>query len=90
MTMPYLGYGLVISVLPHQLVRAALKKMLEQFRQLVIALVTVSGLLILWDQRDFFCLLVSTKDNLSSECRFERKRKITFLIIFCLEYLLCL
>lgn len=58
LTMPYLGYGLVIGIAAvpgNWLGQLALQKISdEQFRQLVIALVTVSGLLILWDQRDFF------------------------------------
>lgn len=58
LTMPYLGYGLVIGIAAapaNWLGQHALQKISdEQFRQFVIALVTISGLLILWDQRDFF------------------------------------
>jgi len=58
LTMPYLGYGLVIGIAAvpgNWLAQLALQKISdEQFRQFVIALVTISGLLILWDQRDFF------------------------------------
>jgi len=58
LTMPYLGYGLVIGIAAvpgNWLGQLALQKISdEQFRQFVIALVTISGLLILWDQRDFF------------------------------------
>lgn len=57
LTMPYLGYGLVIGIaaIPgNWLGQMILAKMSEeQFRQFVIVLVTLSGLLILWDQRDF-------------------------------------
>ena len=58
LTMPYLAYGLVIGIAAvpgNWLGQMALQKISEeQFRQLVIALVTISGCLILWDQRDFF------------------------------------
>ncbi len=58
LTLPYLGYGLVIGIAAapaNWLGQLALQKISdEQFRQIVIALVTISGLLILWDQRDFF------------------------------------
>lgn len=58
MTTSYLGYGLVIGVaaIPaNWLGQMALKRMSEQqFRQFVLALVTISGVFILWDQRDFF------------------------------------
>jgi len=58
LTMPYLGYGLVIGIAAvpgNWLAQLALQKISdEQFRQFVIALVTISGLLILWEQRDFF------------------------------------
>lgn len=58
LTMPYLGYGLVIGIAAvpgNWLGQMVLQKISEeQFRQLVIALVTISGCLILWDQRDFF------------------------------------
>ena len=58
LSLPYLGYGLVIGIaaIPaNWLGQMALQKISdEQFRQFVIALVTISGLLILWDQRDFF------------------------------------
>lgn len=58
LTLPYLGYGLVIGIAAapgNWLGQLALQKISdEQFRQFVIALVTISGLLILWDQRDFF------------------------------------
>ncbi len=58
LTMPYLGYGLVIGIAAvpgNWLGQMALQKISEeQFRQFVIALVTISGCLILWDQRDFF------------------------------------
>jgi uncharacterized membrane protein YfcA len=57
-TMPYLGYGLVIGIAAapaNWLGQLALQKISdEQFRQLVIGLVTISGMLMLWDQRDFF------------------------------------
>lgn len=58
LTTPYLGYGLVIGIAAapaNWLGQLALQKISdEQFRQFVIALVAISGLLILWDQRDFF------------------------------------
>lgn len=58
LTMPYLGYGLVIGIAAvpgNWLGQLALQKISdEQFRQFVIALVTISGLLILWEQRNFF------------------------------------
>ena len=58
LTMPHLGYGLVIGLAAapgNWLGQQALQKISDQqFRQFVIALVTISGLLILWDQRDFF------------------------------------
>ncbi len=58
LTLPYLGYGLVIGLAAapgNWLGQRALQKISdEQFRQFVIALVTISGLLILWEQRDFF------------------------------------
>lgn len=58
LTLPYLGYGLVIGIAAapaNWLGHLALQKISdEQFRQIVIAFVTISGLLILWDQRDFF------------------------------------
>ena len=58
MTMPYLGYGLVIGIAAapaNWLGQMALQKISdEQFRQFVIALVSISGILILWEQRDFF------------------------------------
>lgn len=60
LTKPYVGYGLVIGIaaIPaNWLGQLALQKISdEQFRQFVIAVVTVSGLLILWEQRDFFAL----------------------------------
>lgn len=58
LSLPYLGYGLVIGIaaIPgNWLGQMALEKISEkQFRQLVMALVTISGFLILWEQRDFF------------------------------------
>jgi len=58
LTLPYLGYGLIIGIAAvpgNWLGQRALQKISdEQFRQFVIALVTISGLLILWDQREFF------------------------------------
>lgn len=58
LTLPYLGYGLVIGIaaIPgNWLGQMILKKMSdEQFRLFVITLVTISGVLILWQQRDFF------------------------------------
>ncbi|MBL1178004.1 sulfite exporter TauE/SafE family protein [Pantanalinema sp. GBBB05] len=58
MTTSYLGYGLVIglaAIPANWLGQLALKRMSEQqFRQFVLALVTISGVFILWDQRDFF------------------------------------
>ena len=58
LTTPYLGYGLVIGITAvpaNWLGQLALQKISdEQFRQFVIALVTISGFLILWEQRDFF------------------------------------
>ncbi|HEY9845974.1 MAG TPA: sulfite exporter TauE/SafE family protein [Candidatus Caenarcaniphilales bacterium] len=58
LTLPYLRYGLAIGIaaIPaNWLGQLALQKISdEQFRQIVIALVTLSGLLILWDQRNFF------------------------------------
>jgi len=58
LSLPYLGYGLVIGIaaIPaNWLGQMALQRISdEQFRQFVIAIVTISGLLILWDQRDFF------------------------------------
>lgn len=58
LSLPYLGYGLVIGIAAvpaNWLGQMALQKISdEQFRQFVIAIVTISGLLILWDQRDFF------------------------------------
>lgn len=58
MTTSYLGYGLVIglaAIPANWLGQMALKRMSEQqFRQFVLALVTISGVFILWDQRDFF------------------------------------
>ena len=60
LTKSYLWYGLVIGItaIPANLLgQKVLKKISdEQFRQFVIALVTISGLLILWQQRDFFAL----------------------------------
>jgi hypothetical protein len=60
LTKSYLWYGLVIGItaIPaNWLGQKVLKKISdEQFRQFVIALVTISGLLILWQQRDFFAL----------------------------------
>lgn len=60
MTQPYLGYGLVIGIAAapaNWLGCLALQKISDQqFRQLVIGLVVISGLLILWDQRNFFTL----------------------------------
>lgn len=58
LSLPYLGYGLIIGIAAvpgNWLGQQALQKISdEQFRQFVIALVTVSGLLILWEQREFF------------------------------------
>lgn len=58
LSLPYLGYGLVIgmaAIPANWLGQMALQKISdEQFRQFVIALVTISGVLILWDQRNFF------------------------------------
>lgn len=58
LTLPDLGYGLVIGITAvpaNWLGQKALKKISdEQFRQFVIALVVISGLSILWEQRDFF------------------------------------
>ena len=58
LTKSYLWYGLIIGItaIPaNWLGQKVLKKISdEQFRQFVIALVTISGLLILWQQRDFF------------------------------------
>ena len=58
-----LGSVLVIGItaIPANWIgQMALKKISdEQFRQFVIALVTISGLLILWQQRDFFAFWVS-------------------------------
>lgn len=58
LSLPLLGYGLVIGIaaIPgNWLGQMALQKISdEQFRQIVIAIVTISGILILWDQRDFF------------------------------------
>jgi hypothetical protein len=55
---PYLGYGLVIGIaaIPaNWLGQLALQRISDrQFRQFVMVLVTISGLLILWQQRDFF------------------------------------
>ena len=60
LTKSYLWYGLVIGItaIPaNWLGQKVLKNISdEQFRQFVIALVTISGLLILWQQRDFFAL----------------------------------
>jgi hypothetical protein len=62
-TQSYLWYGLVIGIAAvpaNWLGQIVLKKISdEQFRQFVIALVTISGLLILWDQRDFFAFWLS-------------------------------
>ena len=61
LTKSYIGYGLVIGIaaIPaNWLGQKVLKRMSdEQFRRFVIALVTISGLLILWQQRDFFAFL---------------------------------
>lgn len=61
LTKSYLWYGLVIgmaAIPANFLGQIVLKKMSdEQFRQFVTALVTVSGLLMLWQQRDFFAFL---------------------------------
>lgn len=58
LTVPELGYGIVIGLAAapgNWLGQLALRRISdEQFRQFVIALVTISGLLILWEQRDFF------------------------------------
>ncbi|MBV9387699.1 MAG: sulfite exporter TauE/SafE family protein [Chroococcidiopsidaceae cyanobacterium CP_BM_ER_R8_30] len=58
LTIPELGYGLVIGLAAapgNWLGQLALRRISEeQFRQFVVALVTISGLLILWEQRDFF------------------------------------
>lgn len=63
LTKSYLWYGLVIGITAvpaNWLGQMALKRISdEQFRQFVIALVTISGLLILWQQRDFFAFWVS-------------------------------
>lgn len=63
LTKSYLWYGLVIGItaIPaNWLGQKVLKKISdEQFRQFVIALVTISGLLILWQQRNFFTFWVS-------------------------------
>ncbi len=63
LTKSYLWYGLVIGItaIPaNWLGQLALQKISdEQFRQFVIVLVTISGLLILWEQRDFFALWFS-------------------------------
>ena len=54
----YIGYGLVIGIAAvpgNWLGQLALQKISdEQFRQFVVVLVTISGVLILWEQRDFF------------------------------------
>lgn len=61
LTKSYLWYGLVIgmaAIPANFLGQIVLQKMSdEQFRQFVTALVTVSGLLMLWQQRDFFAFL---------------------------------
>ncbi|HEY9618508.1 MAG TPA: sulfite exporter TauE/SafE family protein [Microcoleaceae cyanobacterium] len=58
MTTSYLWFGLVIglaAIPANWLGQMALKRMSEQqFRQFVLAWVTISGVFILWDQRDFF------------------------------------
>lgn len=58
LTKPYILYGLVIGItaIPaNWLGQIVLKRMSdEQFRKFVMVLVTLSGLLILWNQRDFF------------------------------------
>jgi hypothetical protein len=61
LTKSYLWYGLVIgmaAIPANFLGQIVLQKMSdEQFRQFVTALVTISGLLMLWQQRDFFAFL---------------------------------
>lgn len=63
LTKSHLWYGLVIGITAvpaNWLGQMALKKISdEQFRHFAIAVVTISGLLILWQQRDFFALWVS-------------------------------
>lgn len=63
LTKSYLWYGLVIGItaIPANLLGQMVLKRIsdEQFRQFVIALVAISGLLILWQQRDFFAFWVS-------------------------------
>lgn len=58
LTIPYLKYGLVIGLAAfpaNWLGQLALKKISDQqFRQFVTAILTISGLLILWEQREFF------------------------------------
>lgn len=58
LTKPYILYGLVIGItaIPaNWLGQIVLKRMSDdQFRKFVMVLVTISGLLILWNQRDFF------------------------------------
>jgi uncharacterized membrane protein YfcA len=58
MTVNDLGYGFVIglaAIPANYLGQLALKKINEQqFRHLAITLITISGLLILWDERNFF------------------------------------
>ena len=58
LTLPYLGYGLVIGIgaLPGNLLgQRVLPQMGEKrFRELVIAFVGLSGILLLWEQRAFF------------------------------------
>lgn len=58
LTPAYLGYGLVIGIaaVPANLLGQIVLQQIsdQQFRRFVIALVTISGLAILWEQRDFF------------------------------------
>ncbi|WP_444980531.1 sulfite exporter TauE/SafE family protein [Microseira wollei] len=58
LTLPYLGYGLVIGIAAapaNWIGMLVLQKMSdEQFRKFAIALITISGIFILWDQRNFF------------------------------------
>lgn len=58
LTPSYLGYGLVIGIaaVPANLLGQIVLQQIsdQQFRRFVIALVTISGLAILWEQRGFF------------------------------------
>ncbi|MGK7876105.1 MAG: sulfite exporter TauE/SafE family protein [Xenococcaceae cyanobacterium] len=58
LTLPYLVYGSLIGIAAfpgNWIGQMALKKVSEQrFQQLVVVFVAFSGMLILWEQRDFF------------------------------------